>query len=307
MNKSVAIIVALVVIAGAAAAYYGYGHRGPATETAAVPAATAPAASTVPATPPATTADATMDNAAAATTTAPAATTDAAATNPPATGTANGTGDTAAASNGNSAATETAQTAPSAAPAELPPPPVITAEDRALGNPEAPVTIVEYASMTCPHCAAFSAETMPKLKSEFIDKGQVRYVFRPFPLDRLALRASLMADCVPGDGYFELLDKLFATQKEWTQAANPLDALRAMGKEAGIEESKIDACMTDEKVIDRIAAGYKEAVEVYGVNATPSFLVNGKKYSGALPFDDLTSSGTPVNGLSTIIRELLPK
>lgn len=180
-------------------------------------------------------------------------------------------------------------------------------EDRVLGNPEAPVTIVEYASMTCPHCADFSTETMPKLKSEFIDKGHVRYVFRAFPLDRLALRASLMAECVPGDGYFALLDKLFATQKEWVQAANPLDALRAMGKEAGIEESKIDACMTDEKAIDRIAASYKEAVDVYGVNATPSFLINGKKYSGALPFDDLTSGETPVSGLSTIIRELLPK
>ena len=74
-----------------------------------------------------------------------------------------------------------------------------------------------------------------------------------------------MADCAPGDGYFDLLDKLFATQKDWIQAANPLDALRALGKEAGIEESKIDGCMTDDKAIDRIAVAYKEAVDVYGV------------------------------------------
>jgi protein-disulfide isomerase len=299
MNKSVAIIVALVVIVGGGAAYYLYGNRAPTNEAAAPAAASADAAAT---TAPATTsAEATAEatasgSSAAATTTAPAApaSTDA-ATEAPAAGATSSAGTT----------TQTAETAAPAA-AEFPPP-VIGAEDRVLGNPDAPVTIIEYASMTCPHCASFSTETMPKLKSEFIDKGQVRYVFRPFPLDRLALRASLMADCVPGDGYFAVLDKLFATQKDWTQAANPLDALRQIGKDAGIEESKIDACMTDEKTIDRIAAGYKEAVDVYGVNSTPSFLINGKKYAGALPFDDLTSSGTSVQGLSTIVRELLPK
>jgi protein-disulfide isomerase len=205
----------------------------------------------------------------------------------------------------SSSPTVTAQADAATAPAPVQP--VITPEDHVLGSADAPVTIVEYASMTCPHCAAFHADSMPKLKSEFIDKNQVRLVFRPFPLDRLALRASLMAECAPGDGYFALLDKLFATQKEWMQAANPLDALRALGKEAGIEESKIDSCMTDEKAIDRIAANYKDAVDVHGVSSTPSFIINGTKYAGALPFDDLTSEGSTVNGLNTIIRELLPK
>jgi protein-disulfide isomerase len=301
MNRPVAIIVALLVIFGAGvAAYVGFGGRDPAIETAAVPATTAPAAATTPpaepaATPPAAPTPPSTENSTAAATDLPAAaTTDNSA---PAT----------AASSETSAAPETAANETAAVTAAAPPPPVISPEDHSLGNPEAPVTIVEYASMTCPHCAAFAKDTMPKLKSEFIDKGHVRYVFRPFPLDRLALRASLMADCVAGDGYFELLDKLFATQKDWIQATNPLDALRALGKEAGIEESKIDGCMTDEKAIDRIAVAYKEAVDVYGVNATPSFLINGKKFSGALPFDDLTSEGATVNGLNTIIRELLPK
>ncbi|MFM9844066.1 MAG: DsbA family protein [Dongiaceae bacterium] len=301
MKRPVAIIVALVVIAGVGvAAYVGFGDRDPATETAAVPATAVPVEATTPpaetaATPPpaAPTPPATENSSAANADVPAAATTDSGA---PAT----------AAGSGTSAAPQTAGN-DTAAPATAPPPPVITAEDHSLGNPEAPVTIVEYASMTCPHCAAFSKDTMPKLKSEFIDKGQVRYVFRPFPLDRLALRASLMAACVPGDGYFVLLERLFATQQDWTQAANPLDALRALGKEAGLEDSKIDSCMTDEKAIDRIAVAYKEAVDVYGVSATPSFLINGKKFSGALPFDDLTSSGTTVNGLNTIIRELLPK
>lgn len=307
MNRSVAIIVALVVIAGAGvAAYVNFGDRGPATETAAAPAETA----TPPATPPATT---TTDSTAAATT-APATTTEApaaatsetssgVATNAPSAPSTDNSGAATAAAGAGSSSTAPAQTAATTAPVQ----PVITPEDHVLGSADAPVTIVEYASMTCPHCAAFHAESMPKLKSEFIDKNQVRLVFRPFPLDRLALRASLMAECAPGDTYFVLLDKLFATQKEWIQAANPLDALRAIGKEAGIEESKIDGCMTDEKAIDRIAANYKDAVDVHGVNSTPSFIINGTKYAGALPFDDLTSGETPVSGLNTIIRELLPK
>lgn len=308
MNRSVAIIVALVVIVGAGVgAYVTFGDRGPATENAAPPAETA----ATPATPPAaatteSTAAATAAPAPAATIETPAAaasdTSSSAATSAPSAPSTDGSGSTTA-----PASSPPAQTATSTVTPPAPVQPVITPEDHVLGSAEATVTIVEYASMTCPHCAAFHAESMPKLKSEFIDKNQVRLVFRPFPLDRLALRASLMAECAPGDEYFVLLDKLFATQKDWMQAANPLDALRAIGKEAGIEESKIDGCMTDEKAIDRIAANYKDAVDVHGVNSTPSFIINGTKYAGALPFDDLTSGGSTVNGLNTIIRELLPK
>ncbi len=303
MKRSVAIIVALLVIVGAGvAAYVNFGDRGPATENAAAPAETAappaspPAAATTESTAAAPAAPATV-------TEAPAAATSETASSAPSAPSTDSSGSTTAPSSSSSTpAAQTATAAPSA-----PVQPVITPEDHVLGSADAPVTIVEFASMTCPHCAAFHAESMPKLKSEFIDKNQVRFVFRPFPLDRLALRASLMAECVPGDGYFVLLDKLFATQKDWIQAANPLDALRALGKEAGIEESKIDGCMTDEKAMDRIAANYKDAVDVHGVNSTPSFIINGTKYAGALPFDDLTTGATPVNGLSTIIRELLPK
>lgn len=263
MNRSVAIVVALVIIvAGAIGAYIVFGNRG--LETAST--VSAPAASTeVPAA------------GSAATTTAPATTTGAAPTTADAT-------------------TQQAVLQP-----------VIRPEDHVLGKADAPVTIIEYASMTCPHCAAFHAETMPKLKSEFIDKGKVRLVFRPFPLNQLALRASLLAECVPGDGYFELIGTMFAGQKEWMEAQNPLDSLRAMGKSAGIEESKIDGCMTDDKKTQQIAAAYKEAVDTFGVNATPSFIINGTKFAGALPFDDLVSGDTKVQGLASIIRGLLPQ
>jgi len=277
MNKSVAIAVALVVIvAGGAAVYMGLFNPRPATETPASPAA---------ATTEATSTTAANTGSAESSTTAPATTADATA---------------------GSTAPATAETAAAPAPA-VTPQPVVKPDDHVLGSADAPVTIIEYASMTCPHCATFHAETMPRLKSEFIDKGQVRLVFRPFPLDGLALRASLLAECVPGDGYFEILSTLFAGQKDWIPAENPLDSLRAIGKAAGIEESKIDDCMIDEKEKEIIAAGYKEAIDVFGVNSTPSFIINGKKYAGALPFDDLESGGTKVSGLATIIRDLLPQ
>jgi protein-disulfide isomerase len=278
MNRSVAIVVALIVIvAGGIGAYVAFGNRG--AEMAST--ATAPATSTqAPAA------------GSAATTTADSGT---AATTAPAT--------TAPATTAGAAPTTTADATTQQAVLQ----PVIRPEDHVLGKADAPVTIIEYASMTCPHCAAFHAETMPKLKSEFIDKGTVRLVFRPFPLNQLALRASLLAECVPGDGYFELIGTMFAGQKEWMEAQNPLDSLRAMGKSAGIEESKIDGCMTDDAKTQQIAAAYKEAVDTFGVNATPSFIINGTKFAGALPFDDLDSGGTKVQGLASIIRGLLPQ
>jgi len=286
MNKPVAIVVALVVIAGAgAAAYIGFGNRGPDADSSANTAATSATAT---------------------------ATTDASTTAAPAPAASTGDSSTASAPPATTApsapaATTTADASDVATAEPAAPQPVIRPEDHVLGSADAPVTIVEYASMTCPHCAAFHADTMPKLKSEFVDKGQVRLVFRPFPLDNLALRASLLAECVPGDGYFDVLNTMFAGQKDWVQAENPLDSLRAIGKTAGIEEGKIDGCMTDEKATERIAAAYKEAIDVYGVNSTPSFIINGKKYNGALPFDDLESGGTKVSGMSTIIRGLLPQ
>lgn len=287
MNKSVAIVVALVVIVAAGTAAY-LGLRKPETETLAGPAAVttepAPAAGGSGETPSAPAAATTADAAATGGSTAPATT-----------GTTTAAGSTAPAATATTTAQANAQQ------------PAVRPDDHVLGSADAPVTIIEYASMTCPHCAAFHAEAMPKLKSEFIDKGQVRLVFRPFPLNQLALRASLLAECVPADQYFGLLETMFAGQREWMEAQNPLESLHAIGKTAGIEESKIDACMTDEAATNRIAANYKEAFEVYGVNSTPSFIINGTKYAGALPFDDLTSGGTPVKGLSSIVRELLPK
>jgi len=184
--------------------------------------------------------------------------------------------------------------------------PSIGADEHVLGAADAPVTIIEYASMTCPHCAAFHKETMPRIKSEFIDKGLVRFVFRPFPLDQLAAAASLLAQCAPGEGYFSMLDILFRTQKEWVGASDRLAALKQIGRTAGLADADIDRCLADQAVIDRIVAGIEDAQKSYKIDSTPTFLVNGKKYSNA-PFDDYEDEGTTKPGFGRIIRELLPK
>ena len=212
----------------------------------------------------------------------------------------------------SSASSSTATTAPATGEqmADIPDGPVaqidITADDRILGSADAPVTVVEYASMTCPHCARFSAETLPKVKSEFIDTGKVRWVFRDFPLDKVALSASLLAHYVPGDAYFNLLDVLFRSQNDWARASDPTVALSQIGRTAGLEESAIDACMNDQALTDRIVEGLKQASDKLQVNSTPTFFINGVMFKGALPFDDYEDAGVKQPGFASLIRDKLP-
>jgi protein-disulfide isomerase len=185
--------------------------------------------------------------------------------------------------------------------------PEVRPDDHVLGKADAPVTIIEYASLTCPHCAAFHNETMPRVKSEFIEKGLARLVFRPFPLDRLALTATLLAQCAPGDGYFSMLAILFRAQQTWEHADDPLAALKQIGRTAGMTDEAIDKCLADKTTIDQIVKGMQEAQDKFKVDATPTFIINGKSYPGALPFDDYDENGVAKPGFGKIIRDLLPK
>jgi protein-disulfide isomerase len=194
------------------------------------------------------------------------------------------------------AATQTAQTDQ----------PAVGADEHVLGKADAPVTIIEYASMTCPHCASFHEQTMPRIKSEFIDKGLVRFVFRPFPLDGLAARASLLAQCAPGEGYFNMLDVLFRSQSAWGSAPDPLAALKQIGRTAGMAEADIERCISDQAALDHIVAGIKEAQAKFAIDSTPSFVVNGKKYTN-MPFDDFEEDGATKPGFGKVIKDLLPK
>jgi len=216
---------------------------------------------------------------------------------------------TAATSESTDAASATGET-PEQQTAAVPEAPKVEAEiypdDRILGSPDAPVTIIEYASMTCPHCAHFHTETLPKVKTEFVETGKVRLVFRDFPLDKVALSAARLAHCVQGDAYFNLLDVLFRSQKDWAQASDPELALRQIGRTAGLEEAVMDQCMNDQAELDKIVARFKEANEKFQVSSTPTFIINGEVHPGGLPFDDFDVDGKLQPGFATLIKGFLP-
>jgi protein-disulfide isomerase len=154
--------------------------------------------------------------------------------------------------------------------------------DLALGPVDAKVTIVEYASMTCGHCAHFTTDVWPKLKEKYVTSNKVRYVFREFPLDNLAAAASMLARCTGNDKAFPLIEVLFEKQKDWAFGeGNPVPRLFEIAKQAGFTQESFDKCLTDQKLLDEITAGRTRASDVFGVAATPTFYINGKKLDGS--------------------------
>ena len=166
-------------------------------------------------------------------------------------------------------------------------PMAIFEDDRILGSAEAPITLIEYSSLTCPHCAAFHADALPQIKESWIADGRVRLVYRHFPLDGTALRAAAVANCIEGDRYFGFLDLLFKSQKRWAKSSDPLKALGQMARLAGLSQEKFEACANDEAELDRILVRRQDGIETYDVQSTPTLIVNGRKVSGARSFDFL--------------------
>jgi protein-disulfide isomerase len=167
-----------------------------------------------------------------------------------------------------------------AKPASLP--------DMALGPVKASVTIVEYASMSCPHCAAFEENVFPMLRSKYIDTGKVHFVFREFPLDIKAAVASMLARCIAGDDagkFFEAIDALFKQQD--ALMAQTKESLMLIGKQAGMSEQAVETCEKDQAMLDKLSADQKFAYEVLKVDATPTFFVNGEKLKGSMSFEEL--------------------
>ena len=153
--------------------------------------------------------------------------------------------------------------------------------DMALGNEKAPVTIIEYASMTCPHCAHFHEATYPDLKTKYIDTGKVRFIFREFPLDQLAAAAFMLARCGGSkDRYFPMIEILFQQQRDWV-VQRPLQPLMAIAKQAGMSEQTFNECLKDQKVLDGIEEGRQRASKLFGVQSTPTFFINGKIFRGS--------------------------
>lgn len=161
----------------------------------------------------------------------------------------------------------------------------VGADDHVLGDPDAPLTIIEYASLTCPHCATFHRETLPKLKKNWIEPGELRLVYRHYPLDQLALRAALLANCFEGDKFFAVTDLLFKSQQRWSRAENPMQQLARLASMAGLSQSRFEACMTDRAEADRIIEKQIEARNEIDLSSTPTFLVAGEKIVGAKPYE----------------------
>lgn len=184
---------------------------------------------------------------------------------------------------------EAATTSEAAQPAETDPAhqqpiPGVPLDDMAEGSVDAPVTVIEFASMTCPHCAHFQKDTFPLLKRDFIDTGKVRFIFREFPLDSYAVDASILARCAGADSYFAVLGKLFADQNQWMPAPGPIsevsrkatqNRLLKYGEDHGVTEEKYQACLANKPLKDHLANRMDEARNRYGVNGTPAIVVNG--------------------------------
>lgn len=164
--------------------------------------------------------------------------------------------------------------------------------DRVLGDPKAPVTILDYSSMTCPHCAHFHTDILPKIKEKYIDTGKVKLVFRDFPFDQAALRASQLARCAPAERYFPLLDVLFKSQGQWARAADPTKALAQYGKLAGMGQETIDSCFADNGLADGILGIRMTGEKQHKVEATPTFVLNDGKdrIEGAQSFETFSAA-----------------
>ena len=159
--------------------------------------------------------------------------------------------------------------------------------DKILGSETAPVTVVEYASMTCPHCANFHNNTWDAFREKYVDTGKVRFIFRDFPLDAAAFGVAMIARCAPADRYFDVIDAYFAQQQNWARSPDPYNAIFDIAKQFGFSKESFDACLSNQALFDDLNAVKGRAGEQFGVNSTPTFFIDGTKQPGALTLEDM--------------------
>jgi protein-disulfide isomerase len=171
----------------------------------------------------------------------------------------------------------------------------VSLPDMAIGHAKAPITIVEYSSMTCPHCAAFEENVFPMLRSKYIDTGKVRFVFRDFPLDIKAAAASILARCIAGDDaekFFDTVTLLFKQQDPLIAATT--ETLTRVGRQSGMSQPDVEACVKDQASLDKLSADQNFALDVLKVGSTPTFFVNGEKLQGSMSFEELEDRIKPL-------------
>ncbi len=162
-----------------------------------------------------------------------------------------------------------------------------------LGEDKAPITIIEYASLTCSHCASFHETGFPVLKAKYIDTGKVRFILREFPFDPLATAGFMLAHCSGEGHYYAMTDLLFKQQKIWAFSKTPAETLFNTVKQAGFTQDSFNACLKDQRIYDAVNA-VKNRGEKLGVDSTPTFFINGKKVSGALTPKDIDAALEPL-------------
>ena len=161
--------------------------------------------------------------------------------------------------------------------------------EMAIGKPDAKVTIVEYMSMTCPHCARFHNDVFEAIKTKYVDSGKVRFILREFPLDNRAAAAIMLARCAPKEQYFPMVSALFKSQMTWAPAEDARAALLQMSKLAGFTQESFEACLTNQKLLDDVNAVRDKASKDYGVDSTPTFFINGKRYAGEMSVAEMSA------------------
>ena len=165
-------------------------------------------------------------------------------------------------------------------------------QDMTLGEPDAPVEVIEYASFTCPHCADFHENVFPDLKRDYIDTGKVRFIHREVYFDRFGLWASMVARCGGEMRYFGIADRIYETQSEWTSGGEPAaiaERLRRIGRAAGLSQEKLETCLSDADRAEALVAWYRENAERHQVEATPTLIIDGEEYSN-MPYSELADT-----------------
>jgi protein-disulfide isomerase len=158
-----------------------------------------------------------------------------------------------------------------------------------LGKDDAKVTIVEYMSMTCPHCARFHNSVFEEIKQKYVDSGKARFILREFPLDNRAAAAIMLARCAPKEQYFPMVSALFKSQMTWATAEDGRAALLQMAKLAGFSEQSFEACLTNQKLLDDVNATREKGSKDFGVDSTPTFFINGKRYAGEMSVAEMSA------------------
>lgn len=165
-----------------------------------------------------------------------------------------------------------------------------------LGDPNAPVTVIEYASLTCDHCGAFHRETLPEFKRRYVDTGKVKLVYRDFPLEPNALRAAVIARCAGPERRYRFIDAFFGHQDGWAHAADPLAALKQLAKLGGLGEAEIDACLADKRLEEAVLQSRLTGQATFDIRSTPTFIINGKAYPGNRSIEDFAEIIDPLLG-----------